>query len=132
MSTTITKFNTNKYYIFIKSIITSCDGRIINANSILDTGAPTTEFSDKFLLLFGFIDELNTEINIEKNLESKKYRKIVLPNLEICGQKLNNFEVAVSKFEDSWGIDAIIGLDFFRKFHVAIDYNLGELVVTPY
>ncbi len=29
------------------------------------------------------------------------------------GQILTNFQVIISKFEEHWGVDALIGLDFF-------------------
>ena len=31
-------------------------------------------------------------------------------------------------FEKSWGIDALIGLDFFRSFRVEINYSKGILI----
>ena len=45
---------------------------------------------------------------------------------------MDGFEVFVSHFEQSWGIDALIGLDFFRRFLVTIDYVNGVLVTSPY
>ena len=54
-----------------------------------------------------------------------------------CRQSLyavngKSFEFFVSHFEQSWGIDALIGLDFFRRFLVTIDYKNGFLVTSPY
>ncbi|MBI2344297.1 MAG: hypothetical protein HYV02_08215 [Deltaproteobacteria bacterium] len=59
-------------------------------------------------------------------------RYIVLPLVEICSHRIENFPVYVSHFEKSWGIDALIGLDFFRQFRVTIDYQQGALTTESY
>lgn len=46
-------------------------------------------------------------------------------------QLLKNNVVFVSQFAESWGIDALIGLDFFRKYVVEIDYSRGILITKP-
>ncbi len=45
--------------------------------------------------------------------------------------KSNFLKVYVSHFEKSWGIKALIGLDFFRYFRVTIDYKAGHLITEP-
>ncbi len=50
----------------------------------------------------------------------------------ICGHEMNDFEVFVSYFETSWGVDALIGLDFFRRFLITVDFLGGNLIVEPY
>jgi hypothetical protein len=37
----------------------------------------------------------------------------------------------VSRFDPAWGIGALIGLDFFRRFKVTIDYGKAVLVCEP-
>lgn len=37
-----------------------------------------------------------------------------------------------TSFEKHWGVDALIGLDFFRKFRVTIDYQAGQIITEPY
>jgi len=55
-----------------------------------------------------------------------------LPQVEICGRHFDLLEVFVSKLDESWGIDALIGLDFFRKFRVTVDYQIGFLITEIY
>lgn len=45
------------------------------------------------------------------------------------GSWLSGIEVRVARFYESWGVDALIGLDFFRPFPVKIDYQRGVLEV---
>ena len=38
----------------------------------------------------------------------------------------------VSHYEKHWGVDALIGLDFFRQFRVTIDYKVGQIITEPF
>jgi hypothetical protein len=71
------------------------------------------------------------EIQIKPELETQKYAKILLPSITICGHTIDDFKVMVSRFDPAWGIAALIGLDFFRRFKVTIDYGEGVLVSEP-
>lgn len=44
---------------------------------------------------------------------------------------IKDFEVMVSRFDQSWGVAGLIGLDFFKRFRVTIDYKAGHLVTEP-
>ncbi len=65
---------------------------------ILDTGAPSTEFSDQFLLHTGFLDSVDQNVSTKAGLQTQKYGVITLPSVTICGHKINDFEVFVSPF----------------------------------
>lgn len=131
MPATETSFDINRNHIHLEIILKHDDGREYSVDAILDTGAPVTEFSDQFLMFTGFIDLIDDTVGIRKGLQSQKYKKTVIPELNICGYTINNFEIYISQFEESWGIDALIGLDFFRMFHVEIDYSRGLIVARP-
>lgn len=62
---------------------------------------------------------------LNDGLQTQKYGKIILPHIQVCGHTIEKLEVFVSHFEKSWGIDALIGLDFLRQFKVEIDYSKG-------
>lgn len=131
MPPTITHFDTSKHHIHINFFVTDSDGIRERLGGIIDTGAPKTEFNDDFLP-YGFIKPADNEISIKPGLQTQKYGKIVLPSMEICGQTIENFEVMISRFEESWGIAALIGLDFFRRFRITIDYSKGILITEPH
>jgi hypothetical protein len=99
---------------------------------ILDTGAPHTEFSDQFLLYAGFLESKREDAIISPGLQTHKYGRLTLPSVTICGHNITAFEVIVSSFEASWGIDALIGLDFFRRFLTTIDYSNSVIITEPY
>ncbi len=111
----ITSFDTEQHHIHLEFFITTPQGIRHSVAGILDTGAPNTEFSDQFLVLTGCLESRRGDQRIPPSLQTQKYTKMILPGVEICGHTFENFEVVVSSFEASWGIDALVGLDFFRR-----------------
>lgn len=112
-----TVFNISRHHIYLNSIITDGNGIEQIFRAVLDTGAPKSEFSDRFLKTIGILrkDDIKN-VNIPTGLQTGKYGTITIPRLECMGQVLTNFQVIISKFEEHWGVDALIGLDFFRQF----------------
>lgn len=122
----ITTFNTAAPYIYLPVKVHS--GNVTyEFDAIFDTGAPLTEFSDKALFYAGCIDHIE-EQTLKSGLQTKKYTKVHLPQICICGHTIENLRVFVSHFEESWGIDALIGLDFLRRYKVEINYKSGCLI----
>ncbi len=128
----VTSFDTSQHHIHIEFLITDHQGIKHSVAGILDTGAPSTEFSDHFLVHTGFLEAKRENAIIQPGLQTHKYGRMTLPSVEICGHEITSFEVVVSYFEASWGIDALIGLDFFRRFLITIDYSNGMLITQPY
>lgn len=123
----ITTFNTGAPYIYLSVFVAADNNTLHEFDAIFDTGAPRTEFSDTALQYAGFLSATQP-ISLKNGLQSQKYGKIVLPQIQICGHSIGNLEVFVSHFEKSWGIDALIGLDFLRQFKVEIDYSKGVII----
>lgn len=128
----ITHFNTLRHHICLNANLVDNQGIVHFFRSILDTGAPSTEFSDRFLKTIGFLKpEDIRRVTIASTQQTKKYGKLVLPKINCLGQVMENVPIKISSFEASWGIDALIGLDFFRRFRVTIDYKFGHLRTEP-
>jgi predicted aspartyl protease len=128
---TVTSFDTSRHHIYVDFTVTNKSGNPYELSGVVDTGAPWTELNDAFLAHAGFIVSPDDEIPLKPGLETQKYAKILLPSIAICGQILDDFQVMVSRFDPAWGIAALIGLDFFRRFSVTIDYGQGVLVCEP-
>lgn len=127
----ITTFETKERYIFLSIFLTAENGKRHELDAILDTGAPRTEFSDEALYFAGFAPKPREDVTLQEGLQTQKYSDMVLPKIEICSQQISNLKVYVSRFEKSWGVDALVGLDFFRQFRVTVDYRLGQLITEP-
>lgn len=132
MQRTITLFDTEKHHIYIPIFVTHPLKKTRHRfRGLIDTGAPATEFVDTVLVQAGFIQSPKEEVKIKGDLQSQKYGKITFPKIEICGQVMTNFEAYVTRLDESWGVDVLIGLDFFKRFRVTIDYKAGHLITEP-
>lgn len=127
-----TVFDRQLHHLYIPVFLNTPDGERHELDAVLDTGAPLSEFSDQFLKYVGITRETNKDVTLKSGLETQRYGKIVLPPIEICGHHIQNMQVCVSRFDKHWGVDALIGLDFFRQFRVTIDYNAGQIITEPF
>ena len=128
----ITTFDPSKRYIFFPIFVTTKQGKRHKFDALLDTGAPATEFSDEALQFVGFLEKEKQDVQLKPGFQTQKYGKVVLPQVEICSHPINNLQVYVSHFDKSWGIKVLIGLDFFKRFKVTIDYSKGALITESY
>ena len=126
-----TPFNTAEHHIYTRLKIVSARGRTFELRAILDTGAPGTEISDRSLKKIGY-PLRPSNLKPKKHQQTRKYSKIRLTQASVLGQTLTDWIVRVSKFDESWQVDALIGLDFFRKFKVTVNYKEGMLLAEPY
>ncbi len=127
----ITTFNSDLRYIFLPIFLKTKDNVSYEFEAILDTGAPLTEFSDEALQFMGLLNYKKENVQLKPGFQTQKYDKVVIPEIQICSQIVENLPVYVSHFEKSWGIKALIGLDFFRRFEVLINYKLGQIITQP-
>lgn len=127
-----TAFDTSRHHIHLEFSVTDANGNLHSVAGILDTGAPRTEFSDQFLIYAGLIEAKDENTTLKPGLQTQKYGVVELPSVNLCGHEIPDFKVYVSYFEPSWGIDALIGLDFFRRFKVTIDFEDGLIISSPY
>jgi len=127
-----TRFSVNEKYILLSVNVINSIEEPYKVDALLDTGAPSTEFSDDTLQYLGFLQKTRDDVELGDGLQTQKYGRVVLPKIEICSHPIENLEVYVSHFHKSWGIKALIGLDFFRRFRVTIDYKSGHISTEPY
>lgn len=128
----ITIFDPKDHHIRLVGAIRTSSDMEYEFRAILDTGAPTTEFSDQFLFITGLARINKHDVFIKPGLQTQKYDKLLLPQVKICGNFLHNMQVFISHYEKHWGVDALIGLDFFRQFRVTIDYKAGQIITEPF
>ncbi len=128
----VTTFDSQQRYILLQISVADKNEKLRDCIALLDTGAPASEFSDEVLQYLGFLERTKQDVSLKPGLQTQKYGKIVLPSLNVCAQAIKNLEVYVSHFDKSWGIDALIGLDFFKRFRVTIDYIKGHVITEPF
>lgn len=127
----VTQFDTSKHHIHAQLQIKSKSGQVVFFSAVIDTGASVTELSDSSLKRAGYTVD-SSSVHIKHDQETQKYSKIRLSEASVLGQKLTDWVVYISKFDEGWGVDALIGLDFFKQFKVTIDYKQGIITTEPY
>jgi len=110
----ITPFDPKAHHIRFVGSMTSSDG------------------SDQFLHAIGMITEIDQAVGTKPGLQTQKYARLTIPHVIVCGHDIHELSVSVSHFEKHWGIDALIGLDFFKMFRTTIDYKSGQITTEPY
>lgn len=126
---TTTTFDTSEHHIYLAAKILDCNGVEHSFRGVLDTGAPATEFSDEFLLAVGILEpQAIKKVDIHPEQQTARYGRIVLPRIQCLGQTMENTRVKVVRFVEGWAVDALIGLDFFRRYEVKINYKSGTIV----
>ncbi len=125
-------FDSQKHHICLEFAISDSNDIARYGLGILDTGAPRTEFSDIFLNHIGLLETVIGDEAVPHGQQTLKYRKLEVPSVEICGYHFRNAEFIVSTFERTWGVDALIGLDLFRKCRITIDYRREMIIAEPY
>jgi hypothetical protein len=92
----ITTFDTGAPYIYLSIFVAAGNNTLHEFDAIFDTGAPRTEFSDTALHYAGFIKAIKPAI-LKDGLQTEKYGKIVLPQIQICGHSIGNLAHAAFK-----------------------------------
>lgn len=128
----ISVFDSKSHHIRLVGFMRTSGAAGYEFRAILDTGASFTEFSDQFLQFVGLTTEVDKKISAKTGLQTQKYGKIIVPEVRICGHVIHDMTAYISHFEKHWGVDALIGLDFFRRFRVTIDYQKGHPITEPY
>jgi hypothetical protein len=127
-----TLFDTADHHIYVACHLVDWHGVTHAFRAIVDTGAPITEFSDEFLVSIGLIKAADLKAVSVSDLEqTKRYARLTLPKIDCLGQTMQNAPIRVSRFAEGWGVDALIGLDFFRQFRVTVDYQAGHIIAEP-
>lgn len=124
----ITVFDSREHHIRLVGSMNTAEGVDLEFRAILDTGAPRTEFSDQFLVASGLIECAGAKVDVKGGLQTQKYDKLILSKVKICGHIIDDMKVYVSHFDKHWGVDALIGLDFFRRYRVTVDYGTAHII----
>lgn len=106
---TTTTFDTSEHHIYLAAKILDCNGVEHSFRGVLEPKSIK-------------------KVDIQPEQQTARYGRIVLPRIQCLGQTLENTRVKVVRFVEGWAVDALIGLDFFRRYEVKINYKSGTIV----
>ncbi len=96
----------------------------------LDTGATRTLVNAALLTSIGYdpaISPNRYEVTTGSGVEYVP--RVVLTELRALGQKRSEFAVLCHTLPPSSGVDGVLGVDFFRRRILKIDFRAGKLSV---
>ena len=97
---------------------------------IVDTGSYETLFCEKAIRMIGYtpVDSIE-DVHIHTvSGSSKAYRYAIdkISALDVCR---HNFKVISHQMPSGSGAHGLLGLDFFEKTKLTIDFDLAEIIV---
>ncbi len=114
----------------IEVITIASDGGVRQFRMAFDTGANQTSLSRRAVVDLGFDPNTSPERAVVATATGTVTIPIItLPYFRALGQERTNLRVACLDLPARASVDGILGSDFFRRFHIFINYQKGFLVV---
>lgn len=111
-------------------IASASDGTVRRLRMAFDTGATQTSISRRAAIRLGFNpDALPDRFVVATADGLATIPMLILPRFRALGLEQTDFRVACLNLPARTGIDGLLGSDFFRRFHIFINYQKGLLVV---
>lgn len=122
-------FDPNFHLIEIRALLSGPAGTY-RVRLALDTGATSTSINKDILVLIGYDpDALPQTVTITTGSGVEKAARINLDKIEALGYERQGFSVVAHTLPPSAGIDGLLGLDFFRKRILTINFDSGTITV---
>lgn len=102
-----------------------------NATLVLDTGATNTMLNSRVLRSIGHDPALATvyaRITTGSSVETAP--RLMINRLSALGQHAVGMQIVAHDLPAGTAVDGLLGLDFFRGAHLAIDFRAGKIVVN--
>ena len=123
-------FDPEASLIYVKARVYSVKG-IYSLLLALDLGASTTMISRKRLKRFGYDLSANTEtVRIITGSRVETSQTVIVDKLTAINQQRIDFPVLAHDLPPEAGIDGVLGLDFFRKQNLNIDFRKGLITLS--
>lgn len=123
-------FDPDASLIYVKARVYSTKG-IYSLLLALDLGASTTMISRKRLRRFGY--DLSADLEVVKVITGSRVefsQTITVDKLTAINQQRIDFPVLAYDLPPEAGIDGVLGLDFFRKQNLNVDFRNGLITLS--
>ena len=97
----------------------------------LDTGATTTVVNMGLLVAIGYDPALVPDrIQVTTGSSVEFMPRVILDKIVALGQERKDFPVLCHTLPPSAGVDGLLGLDFFRRRSLSIDFRNGQVLLV--
>jgi|GEM_PF-3003799 len=126
------RFDPSADQILIVGLVEGPEGKIRRVRFLVDTGTPHTVIDAPIMDSIGFGAHLATARSRLWGVSGVIDGYVVkAPRLRVLGHELQGCSIAVHDLPNDLGVEALLGLDFFRGCYVGIDFCDGTLEVRP-
>ncbi len=114
----------------IEVAVEIADSSTVSLRMAFDTGANQTAISRQAALRLGFDPDAASDRVVVATADGLATIPILtLPRFRALGHDQTHLRLACLNLPARTGVDGILGSDFFRRFHIFINYQKGFLVV---
>jgi predicted aspartyl protease len=121
------KFDSTKQLIVVRAkIVGPTEDTMVQL--ALDTGASSTVIGWKPLKVVGYLDaDVSSHVEMTTSSGTTTVPKITLRKIESIGKHRRGLEVIAHSLPIGASVDGLLGLDFFRKSRLMIDFRKNVL-----
>jgi hypothetical protein len=123
-------FNASAGLILVKAKI-SGPTRTAIATLVLDTGATVTSLNGTVLRFVGYDPDAATDfVSTTTGSIVKRVPRLMVNRLSALGQHAIGLRVVAHDLPTVAAVDGLLGLDFYRKFLLTIDFRAGQIALA--
>jgi predicted aspartyl protease len=123
------KFDPKEHLVFVTARIVGPAGDVA-VHLALDTGASSTLIAWNALKLAGYgPDNQSSQVEMITGSGIEQVPKIKLKQIDSLGKRRRGLEVVAHTLPPGARIDGLLGLDFFRKLRLAIDFRKNTITL---
>ena len=105
--------------------------RSATATLILDTGATTSSINLNVLHVVGYDPDAASQfVSFTTGTSVKRVPRLMVNRLSALGQHAVGLRVLAHDLPTVAAVDGLLGLDFFRKFLLTIDFRAGQITLA--
>jgi predicted aspartyl protease len=122
-------WNLRRRLIIVRAVITGPTGDF-NAQMAVDTGASATLIDERVLRSIGYIPSQEDErVEVVDARGAKSSGRLSVNQISALGTDWENFLVVYDILPDELGIDGLLGLNFFLRQKLIIDFDAETITL---
>jgi hypothetical protein len=124
------RFEPSAHQILITGLLEGPQGRVRRVRYLLDTGTPHTVFDAPITDSIGFGPDLMTGTSRLWGVSGVSVGYVVrAARVRVLSREVHGYPVAVHDLPNDLGVEALLGLDFFKACFLGIDFRVGLITV---
>ena len=122
------RFDPRRQHIVVGGVLEGPEGRTRRIRFIIDPGTPHTVVDTPLMDALGYGANQAVGKSSLWGVSGVTEGYVVrAPRIRVIGKELRDYRIAVHDFAEGLGVEALLGLDFFRGGYLGLDFVSGEI-----